>query len=265
MKPKEAGFRGQLLAHGLPVLEEEYEDMLYTSARAQPTLVRLLKPNSALETSDVIKRFTKEAKAYVREHPLNNQKKEDAYTTEMAEALALAGANANDGTVVPSGNPKRKLSPRSHGRVQRIVRKRLGEFRRDVIVEDDGNAMKTLSNVLKAMRSEKGDKSDKKTEKREAKDKSFLLEETAGKETNLFSSDIKILKKGAKDTGKKQVMSDLSQIYSRKKKKDHVKASTTALGHSSITAPKDLKPPTNPAFAAKPDREHSQRAVTNSK
>ena len=169
----------------------------------------MLKPNSALETSDVIKRFTKEAKAYVRDHPLNNQKKEDAYTTEMAEALALAGANANDGGSMPSANPKRKLSPRSQGRVQRIVRKRLGEFRRDIVVEDDGKAMKNLANVLVAMRAEKSDKNEKKTDKREVKDKSYLLEDNSGKETNLFNADIKILKKG-KDVSKKQVMSDLS-------------------------------------------------------
>ena len=55
----------------------------------------MLKPNSALETSEVIKRMTKEAKAYVREHPLNNQKKEDTYSSEMQEALAIAGANAS--------------------------------------------------------------------------------------------------------------------------------------------------------------------------
>lgn len=188
----------------------------------------------------------------MRDHPLTNTKKEDAYTTEMAEALALAGANANDGGAMPSANPKRKLSPRSQGRVQRIVRKRLGEFRRDVIVDDDGKAMKNLASVLIALRAEKqGDKSEKKADKRETKEKEFLLEDTAGKETNLFSSDIKILKKG-KDVPKKQVMSDLSQIYSRKKKKEQVKASTTALGHSSINAAqKDnmLKPPANPSFA----------------
>ena len=33
-KPKDQTYRNQLLAYGLPVLEEEFEDLLFSSARA---------------------------------------------------------------------------------------------------------------------------------------------------------------------------------------------------------------------------------------
>lgn len=58
-----------------------------------------------LEVPEVLKRFTKEAKAYVREHPLAVNKRDD-YSIEMADALALAAMNAE-------AIGKRKLSPKS--------------------------------------------------------------------------------------------------------------------------------------------------------
>ena len=48
------------------------------------------------------------------------------------------------------------------------------------------------------------------------KDRGFQLEEPSKNDVNLFSSDIKVVK--GKPSGKK-IMSDLSQIYNRKKKK----------------------------------------------
>lgn len=102
----------------------------------------------------------------------------------------------------------------------------MAEAKREIIADDDEAAMKALAHAMKARR---GNEKEKKIEKKE-KEKGFALDDTAGKENNLFQSDVKILKKTPK-----KVMSDLSQIYNRKKKKAAPNQSSTALGY--------IKPP----------------------
>ena len=154
-------------------------------------------------------------------------KREEAYTLEMSEAVTISGSNAEN-------IGKKKLSPRSQQRVQKIVKKRVAEFKRETIVDEDANSMIKLCQALKAKRvadKEQGEK--RKTEKKEKQmDKSCILEDQNTKENNLFLSEIKVVKKTPK-----KVMSDLSQIYNRPKKvKKNMIPSTAALTGKPIPA-----------------------------
>lgn len=177
---------------------------------------------TALDPSDVLKRFSKEAKAYVKDHPLAHGRKDEAYSLEMSEEIALCGANATEASV---DTKKKKLSPRSYQRAARIIKKRVAEHRRETIVDDDEASMAKLAAALKSRRVNEHEK------KSHAKDKDrgFQLEESKN-DVNLFSTDIKVVKK---PSGKK-IMSDLSQIYNRKKKKhtSNVPHSQTVLGNA---------------------------------
>ena len=62
------------------------------------------------EVPEIVKKFNKEAKAYVRDHPVH-QKREDNFSFEMTEALALSLSNANG---EEQYEKKKKLSPRSN-------------------------------------------------------------------------------------------------------------------------------------------------------
>lgn len=122
------------------------------------------------EIPDIVKRFNKEAKAYVRDHPVH-QKKEENFSFEMTEALALSLSNANEEGY---NDKKKKLSPRSNQRAQKIAKRRLAEYRKEILLVDDEESMKKLSNVLKTKRKDEDVK--KKNDKKEQKEK-FLLEE----------------------------------------------------------------------------------------
>ena len=105
-----ASYKDFMQTHGPQILkptqvEDECEDMLFQLPQAVARVKEHLKPS--LEMPELLKRFTKEAKAYVRQHPLANKQKEE-YSMQMSEAITLSGSNADEERTM-----KRKLSPKS--------------------------------------------------------------------------------------------------------------------------------------------------------
>jgi hypothetical protein len=177
----------------------------------------------------VLKRFSKEAKAYVKDHPLAHNRNDEPYSLAMSEEIALCGANATDAAV---DTKKKKLSPRSYQRAARIIKKRVAEHRRETIVDDDESAMVRLTQALRARRTNEHEGAKKSHAK--DKERGFTLEDTKN-EVYLYSADIKVVKR---PSGKK-IMSDLSQIYNRKSKK---KPASNVPANSNLNAPPDPKP-----------------------
>ena len=96
----------------LALIEDEFEDLLFSTPSIKKKFAQTLRYNYN-EVPEVVKRYNKEAKAYVRDHPVH-QKKEDNFSFEMTEQLALSLSNAN--TEEAQYEKKKKLSPRSNQR-----------------------------------------------------------------------------------------------------------------------------------------------------
>jgi hypothetical protein len=61
---KELKPQKSLLINGLPIVENDFEDLLYQGAQAQQRINWQLKGEP-----EMLKKFQKDAKAYVRDHP----------------------------------------------------------------------------------------------------------------------------------------------------------------------------------------------------
>ena len=81
----------------------------------------------------------------------------------MSEALALSLSNAN--TEEEKYEKKKKLSPRSNQRAQKIARRRLAEYRKEILLIDDEAAMAKLGNALKTKRRDEDNKKAKNDKK----------------------------------------------------------------------------------------------------
>ena len=91
----------------------------------------------------MLKRFQKDAKAYVRDHPQG----QNQTIVDKVGVCDLDGYSGNYDKS-ESAQGKRKLSPRSIMRVNKLVRKRINELKRETVLDDDGKSMDVLIQAL---------------------------------------------------------------------------------------------------------------------
>lgn len=127
-------------AHDLPVVEDEFEDLLFQGAQAQANIMWQLKGDP-----EMLKKFQKDAKAYVRDHP-QGQNQQVLY--DKVGACELDGYSGGYDKV-ESAQGKRKLSPRSLTRVNKLVRKRVMELKKEQVAADDAKSMQLLTQALR--------------------------------------------------------------------------------------------------------------------
>ena len=97
-----------------------------------------------------------------------------------------------------SATGKRKLSPRSMGRVNRLIRRRVNELKKECVAEDDSKSMGFLIQSLRMQRTDNEAKKDKAMKKDKTMALNGLLDENkstadSGKQKDHLL-DIKIVK-----------------------------------------------------------------------
>ena len=123
----------------LPLVENDFEDLLFQGAQAQSRIAWQLKGEPEL-----LKKFQKDAKAYVRDHP---QGQNQGTIVDKVGVCDLDGYSG--GYDKPeSAQGKRKLSPRSIMRVNKLVRKRVNELKKETVLADDEKSMQFLMQSL---------------------------------------------------------------------------------------------------------------------
>lgn len=96
---------------------------------------------------------------------------------------------------VESAQGKRKLSPRSMMRVNKLVRKRIIALKRETVADDDSKSMNLLIQSLRMQRTEAEAKKDKSMKKDKTLQLNGLLEEKQNNDrTKDLLTDIKIVK-----------------------------------------------------------------------
>lgn len=174
---------------GLPVVENEFEDLVFQGPQAQQKLNWQLKGEPEL-----LRKFQKDAKAYVRDHP---QGQNQNVIIDKLGPCELDGYSGNYDKP-ESMQGKRKLSPRSLARVNKLIRKRVIELKKECVLDDDSKAMNLLVQSLRMQRSEVEAKKDKSMKKDKTMLLNGLLEENkstvdGGRPRDLLT-DIKIVK-----------------------------------------------------------------------
>ena len=151
--------------HDLPVVEDEFEDLLFQGAQAHANIMWHLKGEP-----EMLKKFHKDAKAYVRDHP-QGQNQQVMY--DKVGSCELDGYSGGYDKL-ESAHGKRKLSPRSMMRVNKLVRKRVMELKKEQVAADDGKSMQLLVQTLRMQRGGEGGADGSKKDKSKKTDKALL-------------------------------------------------------------------------------------------
>lgn len=143
--------------------------------------------------------------------------------------------------------------------MQKIVARRINEYKRDIIANDDFEAMNALTAMLSKARGKEQEDSPKKAAKKKTA-KTSVLDEKISFVAETLIQNVKITKTKENSVGraestqmshsttngggsKKAVMSDLSQIVRKPKKQTNQRGSMV---NNSVGNLASHKPPTNP-------------------
>ena len=107
----------------------ELEDLLFSVPRAAGIIKK------KVNDQDFLKKINKEAKQHVKEQQANQPEQPQTFKIDLESA--------------PAEGSKKKMSPRSLQKVKKVAQKRLNQFRRDTVAEDDDDAMSILMMQLK--------------------------------------------------------------------------------------------------------------------
>ena len=142
---------------------------------------------------ELLKKFQKDAKAYVRDHPQGQNQGTIVDKVGVCDLDGYSGSYDKP----ESAQGKRKLSPRSIMRVNKLVRKRVNELKKETVLADDEQSMQFLMQSLQKQRTEAEGKKDKSMKK----DKTLLLNGLLDENKNNqdkgsanFLTDIKIVR-----------------------------------------------------------------------